>query len=210
MFNRRSARRRKHFLIDSNQQRRSRPKKARNRTLNFLGKLLFLRQIFQLFRGSVLLTLVILLMMGFIAFALLSPYFEIKKININRDTPHLNVEAVQEILDPFYGKNLILLRGEELKQELFDDFLEFRTIEIKEEWPDGLTISIALSPPAFTLFDMQSANFSVVSADGVILSAQPNDELPVLKIKDLKTPFTPGEKLIEKAWLEKVKNLESQ
>lgn len=207
MFNRKSTRRRKHFLINTNQQRKYRPKKNRNRILNILAKILFLKRILKLFRASFIFTFLTLMMAGFIIFAIFSPYFEIKKININRDTPNLNIEAVQEILKQFYGENLIFLNKETLVQTLLDEFLEFRSIEITEEWPDNITISIKLSPPVFTLFNIDSANFAVVSTDGVILSTTADDSLPVLKIKNIKKPFIPGEKIMEKEWLEKIQKI---
>lgn len=209
MFNKKSAQRRKHFLIDSNQKKRTRSKKTRNRTLNFLAHLLLLRHFFRFFKTSFLLTFFIIAMSGFVAFALLSPYFHIKKITINRETVGVDVEAVQEILKPFYDKNLIFIDAENLKQILFHNFLDFRTIEVTEEWPDQLTITIKLSPPAFTLFDMATVNFVTISADGVILSAESNDQLPVIKIKGLTKPLVPGEKFIDTTSLEKIKKIEA-
>ncbi len=207
MFNSKSTRRRKHFLINTNQQRKYRPKKNRNRILNILAKILFFKKIFKIFRASFILSFVTFLMAGFIIFAVFSPYFEIKKININRDTPNLNIESVQEILKPFYGKNLIFLNKEELTQTLLGEFLEFRSIDITEKWPDAITISIKLSPPVFTLFNIDSANFAVVSTDGIILSTTADDSLPVLKIKNIKKPFIPGEKIMEKDWLDKIEKI---
>ncbi len=207
MFNRRSSRRRKYFLINTNQQKKYSPKKNRNRFLNILSKVLFFKKIFKFFRTSFILTFLAFVMLSFILFAIFSPYFKIKKIDINRDTPNLNIESVQELLKPFYGENLIFFKKEVLIEMLLDEFLEFRSIEITEKWPDTMIISIKLSPPVFTLFNIESANFAVVSNDGVILSTTGDDSLPVLKIKNIKKPFIPGEKIMEKDWLEKIQKI---
>lgn len=205
MFNRKkSTIRRKHFLIDSNQQRKRQSKKTRNRALNLLSKARFLKKLLGFLKASFLFTFTLFAMAGFIAFATFSPYFEIKKINIIRDNPNLNVEAVQEILQPFRGRNLIFLDIKKLKVSLLENFLEFRSIEITEKWPDTINIAIKLSPPAFTIFDIESANFAVISNDGVILSLQPDNSLPVLKIKNIKKPFSPGDLFVEKEWLDKI------
>ncbi len=205
MFKGKSSQRRKYFLINTNQQRKYHPKKNRNRFLNFLRKIFFLKGIFKFLKTSFILSFFILTMTGFIFFAVFSPYFKIKKININRDTPNLNIESVQKILKPFYGKNLLFLKKEDLIKILLKNFLEFRTIEITEEWPDSMTISIKLSPPAFTVFDIESANFAVISSDGVVLSLTGNEALPTLKIKNMKKPFILGDRIIEKDWLEQIK-----
>ncbi len=210
MFKKKSIQRRKHFLIDSNQKKRSRPKKTRNRALNFLAQFLLLRYFFRFLRTSFLVTLLIISMSGFVAFALLSPYFHIKKITVNREATGVDIEAVQATLKPFYGKNLIFLDTQHLKKTLLQNFLDFRTVEVKEQWPDQIVITVKLSPPAFTLFDMETANFSTISADGVILSNKSDDQLPTIKVKGLSKPLLPGTKFIEATALEKIKKIEAE
>ncbi len=211
MFSRKTKRRRKYLLIDSNQQkRRTSSKKIRNKTLNHFAKLLVIFRVIKNLRASFFLTTVMLLVIGFISFAIFSPYFTIKNITIIRDNPALDIELVKPITKGFYGKNLIFFKKEVLKKKLLKNFLEFREIDIKEVWPDEISISIKLSPPAFTLFDMASASFAVISADGIILAGKPNDELPVIKIKDWDKPLVPGEKFISKEWLSIIQQIDQQ
>jgi cell division septal protein FtsQ len=209
MFNRKSSRRRKHFLIDTNQQKKCHPKKNRNRILNLFTKILFIKRILKLFRVSFIFTFLSFIMITFIAFTVFSPYFKIKKININRDNANLDILEVQGSLESFYGTSLVFLDKNNLEQTLLDEFLEFKSIEITEEWPDELTLTIKLAQPVFTLFDTESANFAVISTDGVILSLSPDNKLPVLKIKKQKKPFKLGEKIINTAWIEKINNTKS-
>ena len=93
-----SAARRKYFLLDSNQTVRKKPKAARNRALNVLAKVLLLRQLGALLRGSVLLTLACSFMLLFTLFAVFSPYFDLKKVTVERANPHIDVQAVENLV----------------------------------------------------------------------------------------------------------------
>ena len=208
MWRKRTYNRRKHFLIDSNQKKRQKPKKLRNRTLNLLAKVLFFRQILKLFKTQFLLFLFIGSMAGFIAFALLSPYFEIKNITVDRDNPHIDVEAIEQVLKEIKGQNLILVSYDDIRDSLQEHFPEFRDIEISERWPNELILKINISPARFNIFNQETANFSVMSEDGVILPQEAQESLEVIKIFDLPRALKPGENFLEKDQVQKILNLQ--
>lgn len=208
MWGKRTRNRRKHFLIDSNQRTRQKPKKIRNRTLNLLAKVLFLRQIFKLFKTRFLLFLFIGSMVGFIAFALLSPYFEVKKITVDRDNPHIDVEAIEQVLKNIKGQNLILVNYDDIRQSLHQNFAEFRDIEISEQWPNELILKINISPARFNVFNQETANFSVMSEDGVILPQDAQEELEVIKIFDLPRDLLSGENFLTPNQVQKILTLQ--
>jgi len=210
MFRKKSRSRRRDFLLESKSRERSSGKRFRNRFLNSLTKLLLLRQIKKLFRASVLWGSVIIFMIGFIAFAVFSPYFHIKKIEILRDNPHLQIVEIQNTLDAFYGQNMLFVAHEDLKTELKTAFPEFRKIHIKEQWPATLELAIEVSPPLFTLLNTETANFSVISEDGVILENQPDSELPVLKIFQHEKVIPSRTQWIEKQELSRLKKAEDE
>lgn len=204
MGSKNSRSRRKYFLLDSNQTVRRKPKKNRNRFLNTLARVLLLRQLAGVFRGSMLLGLVCALMGGFVIFALFSPYFDLKKVIVIRDDPHINVAAVEKSLTDFYDKNLLFIKKERAKEVLLQAFPEFREVSLREKWPDKLEIKIKLSPPLFTLINNFDASFSVMSADGVILEEVGNDNLTLIKIQDYDRPLVSGTRFFNKLAIEKI------
>ncbi len=205
--------RRKSFLIDSNQTRRRKPKKLRNRFLNLLVRLLFLRQILKLFRGSVLLGMLVSGVILFIGFSVFSPYFDLKKITIVRDNSSIDAEEVEQILGEFYGKNLLFLSQKDVQQKLVSIFPEFKKIKISERWPSEMSLKIETSPPFLTLLNQETANFFVVSKNGVILMAKPDENLPIVKIIGYEKLILPHQQLTSEIVLKKImlaKNLFEQ
>jgi cell division septal protein FtsQ len=199
-----SRNRRRHFLLESNQKKQIKSKKNRNRALNFFARILGFKKILKLFKASFLLGILLFLMTGFTIFALLSPYFDLKKILVIRDSPNLEVEKIEENLVDFYGNSLFFLQHREIREKLFSIFPEFREIEISEKWPNSIELKIKISPPRYTVLNVETANFSVLSEDGVVLTQKPNEELPVLKILQHKLPILPREKIFEKEILNKI------
>ena len=177
-----SARRRKYFLLDSNQTVRKKPKTARNRALNTLAKLRFFRQFGSLLKASTLLTLACAFMLLFTLFALFSPYFDLKKVEVKRDNPHLDVQAVENLMAEFYGQNLLFISQSTIEERLLETFPEFREVKLSEHWPDSLVVEVVLSPPFYQVLNEFDATFSVLSEDGVVLRQEATEGLPVLKI----------------------------
>lgn len=204
VMNKKRHARKKAFLIESNQKSRHKPKILRNRFLNVLMRMLFLRQIVKLFRTSVLLVVIFGGMFVFILFALLSPYFEIKQISVVRDNPHLDVEKIQSQLQDYYGKNLITLDDEKVKETLFENFPEFRSVKVLEKWPDEIQLKIQVSPPAFTLLNKETANFSTISADGIVLAQSPQENLPLITVQGYDKLIVPRSHFISKEYLESI------
>ncbi|HEY5713890.1 MAG TPA: FtsQ-type POTRA domain-containing protein [Candidatus Gracilibacteria bacterium] len=167
-------------------------------------RLFFLKQILRLFKASVLFFLVCVGMFGFIIFAIFSPFFELKKIVVERDDPYVNVDAVQEALQSFYGQNLLFMTDDEIKNILKEQFPEFRSVQVKEHWPDEIALNIKVSPPLFTLLNKETANFSTISEDGVILESSPNQDLPVLNIYGYDKLILPRVAFMEKEDLARI------
>lgn len=188
-----SAARRKYFLLDSNQTVRKKPKAARNRALNVLAKVMLFRQLGALLRGSVMLTLACAGMLGFTLFAVFSPYFDFKKVSVPRDNPHIDVQAVENLVAEFYGDNLLFLNQDRVRERLLETFPDFRTVSLSEDWPSTLVITIELSPPEYRLLNEHDATFSVVSEDGVVLRQEGIEGLPLLKVKGYDQPLAAGD-----------------
>ncbi len=202
-----SAKRRKYFLLDSNQTVRKKPKATRNRALNTLAKLRFFRQFSALLKGSTLLTITCSFMLLFTLFALFSPYFQLKKVSVVRDNPHLDVQAVENIMAEFYGKNLLFLSQSDMSDRLLETFPEFREVNFKEVWPETLQVGVVLSPPYYQVLNEFDATFSVLSEDGVVLRQEATEGLPVLKILKYEKPLEAGEKFAKPEVLSSISDL---
>lgn len=193
-----SAARRKYFLLDSNQTIRKKPKTTRNRALNVLAKVVLLRQIGALFRGSVLLTTGCAFMLGFTLFAVFSPYFDLKKVTVERTNPHIDIQAVENLVAEFYGQNMLFLSQSAVEARLLETFPEFRAVKIGEDWPSTLVVSIELSPPQYQVLNEHDATFSVISEDGVVLRQEATEGLPLLKLQGYDQPLPAGENFTTK------------
>ena len=199
-----SRRHRREFLLDSPVKKQRRTKKIRNRFLNVLARFLLVRKISRLFKTSVLFSVIFSLMALFIVFALATPYFHLKKISVIRDNPNLDVVQIEKSLEEFYGKNILFLPHKNIREKLSTDFPEFRDISVAENWPSEIELHITISPPKFNLLNTESANFSVISEDGVILQEEPDQDLPVLKVYQYEKPIQVRQKFLEKEDLENI------
>jgi hypothetical protein len=199
MFSKKNTRqRRKDFLIDTNLSTRKTGKKFRNRFLNILLQFRFLRGIQKMFQASVLVVVLFICMAIFIAFALFSPYFGLKKISFVRDNPLLNLEKIEDSLQDYYDKNLLFLSHDEIESLLQTEFPEIRTVEIQEIWPSEIELKITMSPPFTNIFNEETANFWVLSDDGVILESNAKEALPIIQIFQYTKPIQVSQKFLDR------------
>ena len=132
-------------------------------------------------------------MLLFTLFAVFSPYFDLKKVEVKRNSPHIDVQAVENLMAEFYGRNLLFLPKDEARELLLKTFAEFRSVTLNEKWPDSLVITIDLSPPFYQILNEHDATFSVISEDGVVLRQEATEGLPLLKLKNYEQPLVAGE-----------------
>lgn len=202
-------RRRRDFLIDTNQSVRRPSRKFKSRFLSALFQLRFLRRFPELLRFSVLKIIVFVLMTGFVLFSTLSPYFDIRKISFVRDNPSLNIEKIEESLMDYYGKNLLFVSEADIEALLRKNFAEIRSISFDEKWPSELEITLTMSPPFVNIFNEETANFWVVSEDGVILQMTAKEELPTFNIRQYTKPIVVGERFLDAELLSSLFELRS-
>lgn len=199
MFSKKNTRqRRKDFLIDNNLSPRKTGKKFRNRFLNILLRFRFLRGITKMFQTSVLLTVGCIVMAIFISIALFSPYFGLKKISFVRDNPLLNIEKIEDSLHDYYDRNLLFLSHNEIETYLQEQFPEIRTVKVVEHWPSEVELTISMSPPFTNIFNEETANFWVLSEDGVVLEPNAKENLPTIKIFQYTKPIQVSQKFLER------------
>ena len=187
-----SFQRRKSFLVDSNLSPRKRPKRVRNKFLNTFTKVLVFKNILQWFKWKNIGGFALFCMAGFIVFALGSPYFKLKNVNVNRNNPNIDIEVIQTQLESFYGENLLFLSKPDIEQSLRETFPEFETITITDKWPDTISISIDIAPATFLLVNKADATFYTLTDKGVVLPSdtkEPESDLPSIELHQYPKPI---------------------
>jgi len=204
MFGKRRSAKKKYFLIESSNTEHRTKKKFRNRFLNTILQIISLKNIGKNFRWMPFVYTGIFLMTGFVAFALLSPFFHLQKISFVRDTATLDIEKIQETLKDFYGKNLFLISQKNIKKALEETFPEFREIKIREKWPKEIELAITQSPPFVNILNAESADYWLISEDGVLLQNQADPALPTIKLLQHKKKLALRDKLFNKEILDAI------
>ncbi len=80
------------------------------------------------------------------AILLFSPVFNVKRIQIRRQDPRIDIEEVQQILLPLFSQRLLFVSKAEILDMLAERFPDIRRVEIEKDYPSGLTISFYLDP----------------------------------------------------------------
>ena len=119
----------------------------------------------------------------FILVAVLSPLFRVQKFQVIQRSPFVDTSLAETILqEQFRGKNMIFLQKGDIRASLIKEMPELRDIEIKEDWPRSLELTLDASLPKYNIFNTETTNFAVISEDGVVLAEESLDGLPVIKI----------------------------
>lgn len=196
---------RRSLLLDSSNKRgTSRKKRVRNSFLNFLFKLSFFKNLKKLFKGSVILGIIFSLMTLFLIFAIFSPYYSLKSVSVIRDSASIPGEVVENLLQPYMGKNMLFLQKEEITNLLQRKFPELNKVEISEKWPSELEISIESSLPRYNIFDEETANFASITNKGIIVSQTSTEGLSVIKILQNKKQLNTHSRFVSEEWLQKI------
>ena len=200
---------RKAYLIDSNQSLHKRKRCGRSRFLHTLSRLLFLRQFSKLFKRSFLLSLFFLGCLGVTSVAIFSPYFELKKISIVRESSDIDSRQVETALKSLYGKNIVFLSHKKIYNILQKLFPAFKSVEIRELWPDALELQISTYEPAFNILNQETANFSIIAENGSVLSSGADKLLPTIKIMGYTKTIVPKQQFTNKETIKKIVTAEN-
>ncbi len=90
-----------------------------------------------------------------------------------------------------------------------ENFPEFREVDMNENWPSEIELTIVVSPPKFNLLNTETANFSVISEDGVILQSEPNEALPTVRVFQHPKPIKLRDQFLQKSDIEKIVEAEN-
>lgn len=150
----------------------------------------------------------VLAMTLFIGVALLSPLFHVKYFVVERTSPFADPLLVEETLHDLYGKNLLFINEQDVVAVLKKKMPELRDIETTIDWPRTLLVRVGTAKPVYNIFNIESANFSVIAEDGIVLSQQAIEGLPTIKIRQRVEPVEPRERLFTSEQLQKIREAE--
>lgn len=192
------------LLIDRRAGGSNHGKRLRNILLRVWSNLGFLRFLQGVFRGSVIFWGFVILSLGVIGFAFFSPYFQVSSMEIERDNPNFDTSELEQFLSDVYGRNLLFVSTPDLETDLLENFPEFFSVNMKEVWPNTLKVEVVLRKPAWVVFNQETANFSVLSEDGVVLKDRPKEELLTIRVFDYPDELVMGERWVEAKVLDQI------
>ncbi len=144
----------------------------------------------------------------FVGIAVLSPLFRVNTFTVERTSPFVDSVLIEEKLQDFRGKNLIFLRHSDIISALILAMPELRDIEITEDWPRSLMLRVGAAKPIYNIFNTETANFSVISENGIVLQTQSIEGLPVIKIHQREEPMLLREHILTSEQLQQINEAE--
>lgn len=93
--------------------------------------------------SAVTLAALVLLMAGIVAF---SPIGQVEEIRVSRTDPRLDIEEVQQVLAPLFGKSLVTVSSREVRLLLEQRIADIRSVTIGKNYPSQLTVRVELAP----------------------------------------------------------------
>ncbi len=81
-----------------------------------------------------------------VAFCLLSPTLRLSRIRVQRQDLRVDLQEVQRVLRPLFGRHLLLFSGVEVEQLLRAAFPEIASVRAHVEYPGSLRLSFTMDP----------------------------------------------------------------
>jgi hypothetical protein len=154
------------------------------------------------FRRPLALGAVVLIVVGvasFLAVALFSPIMRVAEVRIIRTDTHLDIEQVQEILAPLFGRHVMLLSSYDVRSLLQAGIPDIRRVDVTKDYPSTLEVRVTLDPLIARLLvgnsdgsDVSEATASGTSVDflteeGIVISSPrvgDDRDLPTIVLVD--------------------------
>lgn len=161
----------------------------------------------------------VLLAVGLLVF---SPILQVREVRVQR-TPRLDVEEVQRVLSPTFGRHLAFLSPYEVSLLLRKEIPDVNTIEVSKEYPSTLIVRITLDTIIARLqiddpeaLEDRRANTGALAQDYLtdegmyVTYPLVEEEEPLLHIRlvDWGVRPNPGTKLLSKEFLDRVRATE--
>ena len=80
------------------------------------------------------------------AVLLFAPFFNVRRINIERRDPRIDPGDIQQTLSPLFNQRLVLVTKAQVASMLTGDYPDITSIAIGKQYPSTLSVSITLEP----------------------------------------------------------------
>ena len=164
--------------------------------------------------SGILLVVALIAAAGFVVF---SPLLNLREMTIIRQNPRLDIEKVQSILSPLFGRKLPFVLEREVAALLGSEIDDLRAVQIAKIYPSELRVDIELDPITARLSileeEEQTATGAVIdylTDEGVYIqtTATTLEDLPEIDIVDWGVRPVPGNPLISQALLQRLWEIE--
>jgi len=75
-----------------------------------------------------------------------SPIGHIEEIRVTRTDPRLDIEEVQHVLSPVFGRSLVTVSMREIRQMLQEKIIDLQSVTVSKHYPSQLLVRVELSP----------------------------------------------------------------
>ena len=151
-------------------------------------------------------------------FLLFSPIIQVREIQVERLSPRLDVEEVQEALAPMFGRHLFFLSSFELAGLLRDAIPDIDAVKIGKTYPSMLHVSIGLHPlvAKLQIVEPDAGDYAELGTGSTIdfltdqgiyvatTAARDTETLPEIVIVDWGVRPEPGSMLLDTIMLERM------
>ncbi|MBU0766327.1 hypothetical protein KKF55_00880 [Patescibacteria group bacterium] len=161
-----------------------------------------------------------LLMLG-IGLVTFSPLVKIREVRIQRSNARLDIEEVQRVLTPFFGRHLFFLPSYEVSMLLFDSIQDVKNVKVYKNYPSQLLVNIELDPlyARLNILDPDEelvkigtgAIVDFLTDQGVYVVAQLQEKekaLPLIRLVDWGVRPIEGDKMVNLDFLVRVRDTE--
>ena len=154
--------------------------------------------------------LILLGISGFFAVALFSPLMRVGEVRVIRTDTRLDIEQVQSLLSPLFGKHLLLLSGYDVRTLLEEGMPDLQTVEANKDYPSTLVVRITLDPLITRLTivgpeeeGVPEGTIDYLTSEGVYVSSgrASGEALPVITLVDWGARPVAGETLLTPEFL---------
>ncbi|MBU0459077.1 hypothetical protein KJ652_00170 [Patescibacteria group bacterium] len=168
-----------------------------------------------------LLTIFVALLLLFVGLLLFSPLLEIREARVTRVNARLDIEEVQRILAPYFGRHLFFLPTYEVSRTIKGSFTDVKEVKVGKDYPFGLSVHIELDPiyARLAILDPDEMGFTTqtgatidfLTDQGAYVIAplsKAGEKLPLIRLVDWGVRPTEGDEMLSSDFLNRISETE--
>jgi hypothetical protein len=91
-----------------------------------------------------------LVMLAVVAFMVFSSSFRLSRIRVHRQDLRTDVQEIQQVLRPFFGRHLLLLSFASVERQVREAFPEVAHVSLNVDYPGILDVTLSMDPIVMT------------------------------------------------------------